>query len=267
MSRWCHGFVIVALWSLALGSLAEAQTVYDDFSGPLLDVQRWAPNIVGQNNVAEMRRELVNGELLEYMVVNGGNRADIGAAFGRHELRFTSVEFSALVFEATVFIAAVTGCPTPGAQVSAVFVDAPLTLFNDGSATSPTDQTGDVQARLEIFRASDSVDPPEILQVIGQLTRCADAACGVRDFLGTASLGTVALGIKHSYGVHWDAFRKAVGFWKDAEVPQYLPYAQVPAFNRSYRALGLSAAIANCTVAPRPIGLVMATVDNVVVFP
>ena len=63
-------------------------------------------------------------------------------------------------------------------------MDAPLTLFNDGTTTGPNDQTGDIAARLEIFRASNSTDLPEVLQTLGQLTRCADPTCATREFIG-----------------------------------------------------------------------------------
>jgi hypothetical protein len=148
--------------------------VYDDFSEALIDPARWSPNVISAGNLYEMVRQISGGELFEFLLVNGGNRADIGAAFGRHELRFVRTDFTAMFFDATVLTYALVGCPTPGSQTSAVFVDAPFTLFNDGTTTAQNDQTGDIAARLEIFRSTDSVDPPEMLQTQG----AADALRG-----------------------------------------------------------------------------------------
>jgi hypothetical protein len=133
--------------------------VYDDFSEALIDPARWSPNVISAGNLYEMMRQISGGELFELLLVNGGNWADIGAAFGRHELRFVRTDFTAMFFDATVLTYALVGCPTPGSETSAVFVDAPFTLFNDGTTTTQNDQTGDIAARLEIFRAGNSTDP------------------------------------------------------------------------------------------------------------
>jgi hypothetical protein len=147
-----------------------------------------------------------------------------------------------------------------------VFVDAPLTLFNDGTSTARGDQTGDIAARLEILRSSNSTDPPELLQTVGQLTRCADPTCATREFIGRVSLGPVALGQSNRYVVFWDPFSKFVAFWKNADPPQIIPYPQDIVVRRTFRSLGMSGAAANCTAAPPTLALVEATVDNVAIF-
>jgi hypothetical protein len=263
----CRGMLALSILLCGLVAPAMAQIfVYDDFSESLIDPARWSANVSGAGNVYEMARQISGGELSELLVVNGGNRGDVGAVFGRHELRFVRTDFTALLFDATVLNYAVTGCPTPGSQTSTVFVDAPLTLFNDGTTTGPNDQTGDIAARLEIFRASNSTDLPEVLQTLGQLTRCANPTCATREFIGVVSLGPVILGQRNTYAFYWDAFNKFVAFWKNADPPQFIPYTQNLAFRRSYRALGLSGSVANCTAAPRPLALVHATIDNVTLF-
>jgi len=136
---------------LAVPAMAQ-MFAYDDFGGGLIDPVRWAPNISGAGNIYEMARQISGGEFVELLAVNGGNREDVGAAFGRHELRFVRTDFTAMVFDATVLNYAVTDRATPGSQASAAFVDALLTLFNDGTTTGGNDQTGDIAARFEIFR-------------------------------------------------------------------------------------------------------------------
>lgn len=263
----CRRMLALSILLCGLAGPAMAQViVYDDFSEALIDPARWSPNVIGAGNLYEMVRQISGGELLELLLVNGGNRADAGAAFSRHELRFVRTDFTAMFFDATVLTYALVGCPTPGSQTSTVFVDAPFTLFNDGTTTAPNDQTGDIAARLEIFRSSDSIDPPEVLQTQGQLTRCADPTCATREFIGVVPLGPVVLGQRNTYAFFWDAFSKFVAFWKNAEPPQVIPYPQNLAFRRSYRALGLSGAAANCTAAPQPLALVHASIDNVTVF-
>jgi hypothetical protein len=264
---WCRGIMTLSILLCGLVAPATAQVLlYDDFSGGLIDPERWIPSVSVAGNIYEMGRLILGEELLQFLMVNGGNRSDIGGAFGRHELRFARTDFTALVFEATVQTYLVTGCPTPGSQASVVFVDAPLTLFNDGTTTAPNDQTGDIAARIEIFRSSDSTDPPELLQTLGQLTRCADPTCATRETIGVVSLGPVALGQRNTYTFFWDAFSRFVAFWKNAEPPQIIPYSQNIAFRRSFRSLGVAGLAANCTAAPRPSALVLATIDNVTIF-
>jgi len=65
---------------------------------------------------------------------------------------------------------------------------------------------------------------------------------------------------------YWGAFNKLVAFWKNAEPPQIIPYPHNLAFRRTYRALGLSGSAAICTAAPRPIVMVYARIDNVILF-
>lgn len=255
----------ILLYGLVMPAMAQI-FMYDDFREALIDPARWTPNVINARNIYEMGRQISGGQLVELLLVNGGNRGDVGAAIGRHELRFVRTDFTALLFDATMLTYAVTGCPTSGSQASVVSVSAPVTLFNDGTTTGGSDQTGDIVARLEISRASNATDPPEVLQTLSQLTRCADSTCATREFIGAVSLGPVAVGQRNTFAFFWDAFNKLVAFWKNAEPPQLIPYPQNIAFRRSYRALGLSASAANCTAAPRPVALVHAAIDNVTIF-
>jgi hypothetical protein len=246
------GMLAVSILLCGLVAPAMAQvSVYDDFSGDLIDATRWRPNISGAGNVYEMRRQVVGGKLVEALVVNGATRGG-GSTFGRHELRFVQTEFTALAFEATVLSSSVIGCPTPGSQPSWVAVDAQLTLFNDGSSTAPDDETGDVAARLEIVRSSDVTDPPEVLQVTGHLTRCADPSCATREAIGVVSLGPVVLRQRNTYVVDWEAPSQLVAFWKNTDPAQSIPYPHTVAAPRAYRALRLSGSAADCTADPRP---------------
>ena len=261
-----RGMLAVGILLCGLVAPAMAQVfVYDDLSGHLIDPTRWRPNVSGAEHVYEMLRQIAGGELVEFLVVNSATRGS-GGAFGRHELRFVQTGFTAVAFEATVLAAAATGCPTPGSQPSWVAVDAQLTLFNDGSSPAPNDQTGDIAARLEIVRASDALDSPEVLQVVGRLTRCADPTCTTQEAIGMVSLGPVVLGQRHTYVVDWQAASQRVAFWKNADPVQLIPYPHPVGSLRSFRTLRLSGSAANCTVAPRPVALVYTTLDNVTVF-
>jgi hypothetical protein len=267
---WLSPFRGILAFSILLCGLVTpvmAQVfMYDDFTESQIDPARWRPNVSGAGNIYEMVRQISRGTLAELLLVNGSTRDDVGTTFGRHELRFVRTDFTQMHFDATVSTYATTGCPTSGSQPSTVFVDLVLTLFNDGSATASNDQTGDITARIEILRSSDTVDPPSVLQARGQLTRCADPTCATRQFIGVVSLGPVLVGQRNTYAFYWDAANQFVAFWKNTDTPQVIPYSQDLAFERSYRALGVSGSAANCTVEPRPMALVSAAIDNVILF-
>ena len=71
---------------------------------------------------------------------------------------------------------------------------------------------------------SDALDSPEVLQVVGRLTRCADPTCTTQEAIGVVSLGPVVLGQRNTYVVDWEAASQLVVFWKNTDPAQHIPY-------------------------------------------
>jgi hypothetical protein len=159
------------------------------------------------------------------------------------------------------------GCPTTGAQPSALQVDMRMQLFNDGSRQGPGDATGTVDTRVRLVRTSDSVDPPEVVQARGLVTRCNAPDCSTRDVLGEVDLGAVLVGQPNTFRMFWDSFHSRIEFQKNADPPVHIGYS-VPAVTplgggRVWQAIAIGA---NCTASPRPLAEVSTTLDNVFVF-
>ena len=111
------------------------------------------------------------------------------------------------------------------------------------------------------------MDPPEVVQAIGLVTRCNVPDCSTRDVLGEVGLGPVLVGQVHTFQMFWDTFRSRVEFQKNAEPPVHLGYS-VPAVTplgggRVWQVVAIGA---NCTASPRPFAEVSATLDNIFVF-
>jgi len=49
--------------------------------------------------------------------------------------------------------------------------------FNDGSSSGPGDQTGDIDAGIQLHRDAISTASKDVFNVAAFITRCADAAC------------------------------------------------------------------------------------------
>jgi hypothetical protein len=170
-------------------------------------------------------RLIVNGQLHQLQRVYGGTQDDLGTQVANNTMGFAQGGFTAVQWDATVHGYGLQGCPTPGAQPSALQVDMRMQLFTDGSSQGPGDVTGHVDARVRLVRGSDSGDPPELVPAIGLVTRCNVPDCSTREVLGEVGLGPVLVGQPHTFRMFWDTFRSRVEFQKNAEPPVYVGYS------------------------------------------
>jgi hypothetical protein len=260
--------VLGVLLSAALTPAAAQMVLYEDWAAERIDPARWRVLSLGASaSVYEIVRLITNGQLHHALRVYGGTRDDLGAQAGTNAVGFTQGGFTAVQWDTAVHGYLLQGCPTPGAQPSALQVDLRMQLFNDGSRQGPGDATGTVETRVRLVRTSDSVDPPEVVQAIGLVTRCNVPDCSTRDVLGEVGLGPVLVGQPNTFRMFWDTFRSRVEFQKNAEPPVHIGYS-VPVVTplgggRVWQAIAIGA---NCTASPRPFAEVSTTLDNVFVF-
>ncbi len=99
------------------------------------------------------------------------------------------------------------GCPANQFEGAVRPLQLSLNKFHDGTPGAPGDFTGDHFGRLLLVRSTNSVDPPDALQVQLFVYRCANAACSVI----TADPGspvilpeTVRVGEKARLRLVWD---------------------------------------------------------------
>lgn len=258
-------FVLLSLLLSGPMPSAHAQVVvYDDFAEGFINPGKWGPSQAG--TVYELVRFISEGHLLLGLRGYGAQRDDTGIVGSRNDLRFVQGRFSAIQFDLGVVNYELLGCPIAGSGLSRVTAGVHAHLFNDGSSPGPGDATGAVDARLRIIRQSDSPLPLEVLEAIGEITRCSDATCSTRETLGIISLGPVLVGQTNTFVMIWDALRSRVEFQKNAEPLASLSYTQSIASTGTARVLRVESEAANCTASPRPFAEITVAVDNVVVF-
>ena len=256
------------LLSAALTPAAAQVVLYEDWSTERIAPERWQVFSLGaSSSVYEVVRLIADGQLHHLLRVYGGTRDDLGAQAGTNAIGFTQGGFTAVQWDTAVHGYLLQGCPTPGAQPSALQVDMRMQLFNDGSRQGPGDATGTVDTRVRLVRTSDSVDPPEVVQARGLVTRCNAPDCSTRDVLGEVDLGAVLVGQPNTFRMFWDSFHSRTEFQKNADPPVHIGYS-VPAVTplgggRVWQAIAIGA---NCTASPRPLAEVSTTLDNVFVF-
>jgi hypothetical protein len=260
--------VFGVLLSGVLTPAAAQMVLYEDWAAERIDPARWRVFSLGASaSVYEVVRLITNGQLHHALRVYGGTRDDLGVQEGTNAVGFAQGGFTAVQWDTTVHGYLLQGCPTPGAQPSALRVDLRMQLFNDGSRLGPGDATGTVDTRVRLVRRTDSGDPPEVVQAIGLMTRCNVPDCGTRDVLGEVGLGPVLVGQPHTFRMVWDPLHSRVEFQKNAEPPVHLGYS-VPAVTplgggRVWQVVAIGA---NCTASPRPFAEVSATLDNIFIF-
>jgi hypothetical protein len=218
--------VLGVLLSGALSPAAAQVVLYEDWSTERIAPERWRVFSLGASaSVYEVVRQIAGGQLHHALRAYGGTRDDLGAQAGTNAVGFAEGGFTAVQWDTAVHGYLLQGCPTPGAQPSALQVDLRMPLFNDGSSQGPTDATGTVDTRVRLVRRSDSVDPPEMVPAVGLVTRCNVPDCSTRDVLGEVSLGPVLVGQVNTFQMFWDTFRSRVEFQKNADPPVYVGYS------------------------------------------
>jgi hypothetical protein len=255
------------LLSGALTPAAAQMALYEDWAADRIAPERWRVFSLGAgSSVYEVVRLITDGQLRHLVRTYGGTQDDLGAQAGTNAVGFAQGGFTAVQWDTAVQGYLLQGCPTPGAQPSALQVDMRMQLFNDGSRQGPDDATGTVDTRVRLVRRSDSGDPPEVVQAIGLMTRCNVPDCSTRDVLGEVGLGPVLVGQVNTFQMFWDTFRSRVEFQKNAEPPVHIGYSVPVVAELSARTWQVVALGANCTVSPRPFAEVSATLDNIFVF-
>ncbi len=246
-------FLGFGLFGLATTVPAWGQnTLYDDFSSPQLDAEKWR-GVQDSDGFAiglEITRVVRGGQLYQSHRMVGETFGDgiVGAATSL--LRFRDGEtITAIQFDLRVQQMLSTGCSAAGGEISNAILRSRNILFSTGS--------GDVDAVIDVFRSSNSVDPSNTLRIGAFLAVPGEP-------LGIVDLGTLRLRTPVTLRMAWLPDEDRVEFQRDQDPPQSVSYVvddSGPTSDaKDFELLGF---VANCTVGPRPFIFIEAYIDNV----
>ena len=208
---------------MSAGAGHEPFAVFEDWSSATLRSDRW---IGTADPGQELVREVGAGALT--MRYRREHLSDVNQGAPFFSSRISAVNpFAIDQFQVTARVrhVEVKGCdanPTPS-TVRALAVD--FAKFNDlPGGSTPGNATGDYNARIEVLRRSDSLDPPKVLTVRGIVFRCNVPGCGQVSVIGLVELGQVRVNEKFRLRLIWDEAggRFLVGLDDGPNVP--LPY-------------------------------------------
>jgi hypothetical protein len=262
--------IVALLCAAGLGCLtpqpagaAKPWVLYDDFSSTFLNPDRWPDTNLERSRLA------VGGGLALTARDWGGTVSDSGRQSFSWSDAITRSS-SVTQFRALVKILAVenTGCAansTPTRSRARLLAS----FFNTGGRATGS-QFGDVLAQVNVYRDSNSLDAPGVLQVNASAFVCSSADCSTSSGIGaTASLGTVSVGQNVLLQIEWDKAAKTLTFSRDQGASTAtIPYGNLDDHTEPgnpFKIMALRNEVANCASGPRALGYISARFDSVAV--
>lgn len=264
--------LFVAVSSLLLALPASASWT-DTFDNGYISPTRW----VGESNTAirgshvELQRSIINGQLRMRSKGFADNDSNTGATTVRNALvmKPNGQPINGMQAQVSVSVAVATGCEaneTPSITRTRLFGY----YFNVGSGRPDTNYN-DVFAGVQIYRTSDSIDPPDLLRVSGFIGQCLNDDCTQTKALASQAMGTVLRGQaielsadwyqpghRFSFGRRlqgaqdWDNY--SVNYIVDDQTMSSLPVKRLEISNQ----------VAHCTIPVGAVGHSAADFDNAV---
>lgn len=250
------GAVLMALGASTAGA-AETYASYDNFTGATrIDPARWT---------APERSRVIKGGVLSMTQRDiGSQTADAGSlnsSFG------TNVDNPSTITQMrgsmTVNAYEMTACAGNSTQ-TAVQVRMGGAFFSMGG-TAPGSRINDVLAFVRMSRSTDSADGAGVLRVTGDIFQCTVEDCNSNTItLGSADLGTIAVGQTLSLRLEWDKPRKRFNFYRGSDPVQRVAYTVDDGFTpfQDFKQLGTRTNVANCFSGSRAAAYVDAKFDN-----
>ena len=262
--------LLIVLLLLGTGTFAEALEPfkpYDTFEVGPVNPDKWVGFQSGTEVREAVRTIIQDSEGRHLRIFDrsyGETASDAGASFGGFAFAFTNPS-TITAIGATVQVRNFksTGCPSnPNSTI--VAADIFGEFFNVGTPI-PGSRVDDVFAVVEALRFSNSTDPPDVLRVDAIVVHCHNFDCSDRTFLSVTPLGTVTKGQWVRLQMQWDQANHQFIFQRGKQAPVIVPYTvsdtAAPGFQ--LKDVEVVQLVANCTAAPRPVGMIDSLFDNV----
>ena len=256
---------LAVMVSVLAGGSVQAQplVLYDDFSLPLINPNKWLP--------ADFRQGLDSARLIQAKhlwlatMAYADQTSDVGNTFQGNGLAFSnSNSITAIRSTVTVTGAAATACSTNPGAFAAAQATIQGTFFNAG-APNPGHTTDDVFGA--IYLGHSPTDAPNALRVYFSVFQCLDDFCGNTANLAGGDLGTATIGQPVPLLIQWDPSNHQFIFRRGLNPPVLAPYAvpdgAAPGLPRKF--IETANSVANCTSAPRPVALMSVLFGSVFV--
>jgi hypothetical protein len=178
-------FSIILAMSVFLAFPAQAQlVVYDDFSGPFLNTDLWAPRTNWGDNVwvYEGGYRIIKGKLSMFNRAYGA-ALDTGTTQSMRRQMFLKDVSGIIGLETSIQVMKggqeITGCPSENAEPSETRVWIGGSFFNDGSGTPGSgNYTGDILVGIGLYKFSNSDDiPAGYMGVRSRVRQCTNSDC------------------------------------------------------------------------------------------
>jgi len=247
----CFLSVFVILGFL-VASPAQSQELYDDFTGPLLNPEKWFSNYAGLTN-QRLTNFLEIGQVISKKKLDMFNNCTGSILDGNSSSTLCSTRLvmqdgeGVMAMEALVQPIAIdmTSCALNDA--GSTFIRFGGAFFNSGTV-DPTGQTNDVQAHISLRR--NPADPVGVMTIQGTVFRCTAADCSTYEQVTTTGednpvdLGTINVKKKIQLKLVYDpvnhvfkftqgkgkkAVERVIGYTVNEN---FLPYASNGGFKR-----------------------------------
>jgi len=279
-------FSIVLVLSICIACSAPAQlTLYDDFSGPFVDTDRWYHRTFMGDDVwaYEGGFKIVKGKLNYFNRAYGALLNTDLTQVVKRQMFFKDIRYikgmGASIQVVKNGYAINNVCPSENAVPSEtrIYIGGPF--FNDGTGPGSGNAFGDIAAYLGFYKFSDSTDiPPGYMGVRARLRKCTNDDCSTNDvILGKETLFNnvlVKIGQKILLRITWNKAAKTFTFNVGKKVVDTLTYTEddsrPPEHVIGNARIAIDHYLANCPGlegSPRSVGWADILVDYVSVDP
>jgi hypothetical protein len=263
--------LLCVVLALLISSPVQSQTLYDDFTGPLLDSGKWygdykiGPNI---SNYLEIGQVIAKGKLDMFNHCLGSTE-DGDTVYTVCATRLVmqdgaDIKVMDVLVQPTGLELTQNQCVTNDS--GGTWIRMGGAFFNSTPITGTVDgQLNDIQAHIALTRDANSTDPAGVFTIEGRVYRCTDNLCNTTVLVTTdppgnnpVVLGTVKVKKKVQLRIVYDPVNHRFLFKqgkKDPEVAMvYAPRENHPPGSSSggYKRLEIRHQLANCTTGASP---------------
>jgi len=270
--------LVCVILALLVSSPVQSQTLYDDFTGPLLDSTSWFGDRIMGDNISNSLEfgQVIAKKKLDMFNHSLGSTSDENSGTTTCSKRLVMQDGEDVtLMEALVQPIALEQGRCTNNDVGATWIRIGGAFFNSTATTGTvTSQLNDVHAYIGLRRDANSPDPSNVMNIEASIFRCTNADCTSTVFVTTDPpvnnpliLGQVTVKKKILLRLVYDPTNHRFLFKQGKKEPEiamvYVPRENHPPFasNGGLKRLEVRHSLANCSPVPAS-GWARAYFDN-----